>query len=280
MPFTATDLTPRIGSAIETDLATLLDGSRSHEIRDLLDRRGVLVFRGIGITDDEQIAFTETLGSVGIEGIYKVTFDEGANPVPSDYNLGNFSWHIDRTDLEVPPRATILSPRKLSPEGTGKTEFASTYEAYEELPQSDKELIEGLFVVHEVASGYREAVPNPTEEQAARWGAHPSRVHPLVWHHRSGRKSLVISTSATRVVGMEKDASDALLARIMAWVTKPEHVYVHPWRMGDIVMWDNTGTMHKVQPYDIESGRRLHRTTLVGEEPISSGAPSAAGEAL
>jgi Taurine catabolism dioxygenase TauD, TfdA family len=43
---------------------------------------------------------------------------------------------------------------------------------------------------------------------------------------------------------------------------------VHEWRLGDIVMWNNTGTMHRVQPYDLTCGRRLHRTTVLGDEPF------------
>lgn len=269
MPFVTSDLKPRIGTRIDTDLPTLLSGNHAGQIRDLLEERGVLVFPGIAISDEAQVAFTDTLGDMGVEGVYKVTFDEAANPVPADYNYGNFSWHIDRTDLDLPPRASILSPRKLSPDGTGRTMFANTYAAYADLSDADKALLDELEVVHVVASSFREKVPHPTEEQLARWATHPDKVHPLVWLHRSGRKSLVTSTSATRIVGMAEAEGRALLDRLMAWTTQPDYVYTHDWAMGDLLMWDNTGTMHKVQDYDLTCGRRLHRTTLIGEEPIA-----------
>ncbi len=89
-----------------------------------------------------------------------------------------------------------------------------------------------------------------------------------MWHHKSGRKSLVLSTSASHVVGMHPADSQDLLRRLMVHATREEYIYRHQWRMGDLLMWDNTGTMHRVRPFDPESGRQLHRFTLNGEEPI------------
>jgi alpha-ketoglutarate-dependent taurine dioxygenase len=67
---------------------------------------------------------------------------------------------------------------------------------------------------------------------------------------------------------MDKAGGAALLDRLLAWATRPEFVYVHQWQLGDVVMWNNTGTMHRVRPYDITAGRLLHRTTVMGDEPF------------
>jgi alpha-ketoglutarate-dependent taurine dioxygenase len=272
MTFTTTDLEPRIGTRIDTDLDTLLSGRHAADLRELAETRGVLLIRGIAMDSDQQLAFTRTLGPVfnaGSGDVYKVTFDRRENPDLWEYNYGNFSWHIDRTDTDVPPFASILNAKRLTAEG-GQTEFANTYAAYEDLPAEDKRLIEGLNVVHKVESSFRETLPNPTDDQLARWRAYADKVHPLVWEHRSGRKSLITSTSATHVVGMDEAESAALLARMMAWATRPEYVYIHEWRLGDVVLWDNTGTMHRVRPYDLNAGRLLHRTTVLGDEPFDS----------
>jgi alpha-ketoglutarate-dependent taurine dioxygenase len=82
----------------------------------------------------------------------------------------------------------------------------------------------------------------------------------------------VLATSAARIVGMHLAESHYLLQHLMAWATKPEYLYRHEWRMNDILIWDNTGTMHRATPYDTGSGRRLHRFTLEGEEPITAAA--------
>jgi alpha-ketoglutarate-dependent taurine dioxygenase len=270
MTFRTVDLTPHIGTRIETDLDTLLSGAHAGDIRELAETRGALLIRGVAMDDAQQLAFTRTLGPVfnaRSGDIYKVTFDKRENPSLWEYNYGNFSWHIDRTDTDLPPFMSILNAKRLAPVG-GQTEFANTYAAYDDLPEQDKRLIEGLKVVHRVACSFRETLPNPTPEQQASWDIMPDKVHPLVWHHRSGRKSLITSTSGSHIVGMDEAEGAALLARMMAWATQPQYVYVHEWQLGDIVMWDNTGTMHKVRPYDLDAGRLLHRTTIHGDEPF------------
>ena len=65
------------------------------------------------------------------------------------------------------------------------------------------------------------------------------------------------------------EAGRALLDELLAWATQPRFVYRHEWSVGDLVIWDNTGCMHRVEPYPADSGRMTHRTTLVGEEAIA-----------
>ena len=71
------------------------------------------------------------------------------------------------------------------------------------------------------------------------------------------------------MVGLEPPDSMDLLVRLRDWATQPQFVYHHDWKLGDMVMWDNTGALHRALPYDAESGRLLHRTMLQGEEPIT-----------
>jgi len=269
MPLKTTDLTLSIGTLVETDTATLVSGAASAEICALIQQRGVLVLRGCPMDDDQQLAFTRTLGPVLGEksgDVYKVTYDPRESPDLYFYTPGNFFWHIDRTDSLVPPFLTMLNAKRL-PDTGGDTEFANTYAAYEALSDSDKALIDRLKVVHRVETSFRH-VPNLSEQQVAAFRAHEPMVHPLVWRHRDGRKSLILSTSGAEVVGMDKAESEALLQRLMDWATQPRFVYVHKWQLGDVVMWDNTGTMHKAQPYAEDSGRLLHRTTVIGDEPF------------
>jgi alpha-ketoglutarate-dependent taurine dioxygenase len=68
---------------------------------------------------------------------------------------------------------------------------------------------------------------------------------------------------------MDPDESRALLDRLLTQATQDRYVYQHEWRVGDLVIWDNTGTMHRVVPYAADSGRLMHRTTLIGEEPLA-----------
>jgi alpha-ketoglutarate-dependent taurine dioxygenase len=142
---------------------------------------------------------------------------------------------------------------------------------YEDLPEAEQKFLDGLEVVHSGETIQRLAFPDPTPEQLAAWGegAVPPRQHPLVWQHRSGRKSLLLAYSAKYITGMERAESDALLARLLAWAEQPHYIYHHDWRVGDLLIWDNTGTMHRVVPFDLDCGRFLHRVTLLGEEQIT-----------
>lgn len=276
MTFKVTDLSPRIGSEIQLDREALLAGTHAARIRELFEQRGVLVFHDINFSDEEMKSFARTIGNIQSgathdDGIFKVTFDPKHNPLGKTYLRGTLDWHIDRAEIDVPPLGSILTPRVLSPSG-GQTEFANTYAAYEDLPEADKRLLEGLEVVHRAEAAIRRHVENPSEEQIAAWRSNPPKTHPMVWQHQSGRKSLLLGGTASEVVGMEKAESDALLERLMEWSEQPQYVYRHHWRMGDLAVWDNTGTMHRVVPFDMESGRRLHRVTLEGEEPIAAAA--------
>ncbi len=270
MTFVKRDLTPRIGTGIRTDLETLLGGRHAAEIRELLELRGVLVFPQIGLTDEQQVVFAGTIGDVieqGEKGIYKVSLDPRESPT-AGYLRGTILWHFDGFSDDVPTRASVLSARRLSGVG-GQTEFANTYAAYEDLSAQRKQELEKLEVAHTLEATQRDVFPDPSPEMRAAWAGHPEKAHPLVWTHRSGRKSLLLGSSASRVVGMDLESGRALIEELLAWATRPEFVYRHEWAVGDLVIWDNTGVMHRVDPYPADSGRMMHRTTLVGEEAVA-----------
>lgn len=272
MTFSTVDLTPRIGTEICSDIPTLLSGRYADDIRAILDQRGVIAFRELNMTDDEQVVFTKTLGTYTIEdsvrpdggGVYKISMDANEQPL-YEHLKAAFYWHLDGTTSDVPIFASIMACKHPAPSG-GETEFCSTYAAYEDLPNEEKELYEGLQVYHSFVSTQRITVPEPTLEQYQAWRAKGGNTIPLVWKHRNERKSLICGATAEYVLGMEPQKSLDLLFKLRAWTTQPQYVYQHQWRQGDLVIWDNTGTLHRACPYDLNSGRLMHRTRLKGEE--------------
>ncbi len=276
MPLSSTDLTPIIGSEIHISKSGLLAGNLRDTIRAALVQRGVLVVRDLHLTDEEQRAFARILGDLrlggikkeGDEGLQKVTMDARVNPEYAHFFFGSQLWHMDGTYEDVPPFATMLTPRVLANTG-GDTEFVNNYASYEALSPDDKTLIADLKVVHTMQAALFPGKPTCSPEEFAMWSAYPQRMHPLVWHHKSGRKSLVLSTSGSHIAGMHPTDSRDLLNRLMQHATQPQFIYRHTWRMGDLLIWDNTGTMHRVRPFDEASGRQLHRFTLNGEEAIT-----------
>jgi alpha-ketoglutarate-dependent taurine dioxygenase len=266
----ATDIAPFIGSRVGLDKQALLSGKAASDLRELLERRGVLVFPRINFTDDEQVAFTRTLGTFAPEllgeEIYKISLDMKVN-ARADYLQGSLYWHVDGTMNKVPILASILSSKVLSPTG-GNTEFCNTYAAWEQLPAEEKKQLEGLRVMHSAWTSLFYYDPEPSLAKTKELMALGEQELPLVWKHRSGRKSLVLGCTAHHVIGMSARQSTELLVRLREWATQPRFSYSHKWTVGDMVMWDNTGTMHRATPYPPDCGRVLHRTKLKGEEPF------------
>ncbi|MDE8650123.1 TauD/TfdA dioxygenase family protein [Novosphingobium album (ex Liu et al. 2023)] len=268
---------PKIGSVIRTDKETLLSGEKAAEIREIMEARGVIVFPQINLSDDEQIAFTHTLGTFahedgegskdGKDAVYPITMDESINPIAS-YLKGAFFWHIDGTMSEKPILASIMSARALAQEG-GETDFCNTYAAYDDLPEDEKLAIADLKVVHAMWRSQLYWRPEPSFAELQNWMARGSNTLPLVWKHRSGRQSLVLGATALEVEGMDTVESEKLLVRLRDWATQPQFCYRHTWSLGDMVIWDNTGTMHRALPYDHKSGRLMMRTKLEGEEAFA-----------
>lgn len=122
--------------------------------------------------------------------------------------------------------------------------------------------------MHSLEASQRLVTPEPSAEQLARWRSQPTSVHPLVWTHRSGRRSLLLGASTDHVVGMARDEGRALLDDLLARATAPDRVYRHEWSVGDTVIWDNRGVLHRANRYDLDSAREMLRTTILGDEPI------------
>jgi alpha-ketoglutarate-dependent taurine dioxygenase len=237
-----------------------------------LEANGALVFRDLHIDDATQVAFSRKLGAVEVFGkgefpeIFRVTLDPAKNPVAS-YLKGTFDWHIDGCTEDIPIMATMLSAHAVADTG-GETEFASTYGAYDDLSDEEKQRFESVRVVHTIEAAQRLAFPDPSPEEVAIWRKRPANVHPLLWRHRSGRHSLVLGATTDHVVGMDRDEGRALLDDLLARSTTPDRVYRHQWNVGDVVIWDNRGVLHRACPYDPSSPRDMHRTTFAGDEAI------------
>jgi alpha-ketoglutarate-dependent taurine dioxygenase len=277
MPSRFRPLSARVGAQATMRPEEMLDPAFGAECLEALERFGVLVFPQIGLTDEQQVIFSSHLGELMPQGmpradggrdlVFKVTLDPKKNEA-AEYLKGTVHWHIDGATDDVPARATLLTARRLSSVG-GQTEFSNSYAAYDDLPEEEKRNCESLRVVHSLEAANRLMTPNPTAEQLAIWRRGTPKEHPLVWRHMSGRQSLVLGATVDHVVGLPEEKSRALVAKLTEHASRRDIVYRHEWTVGDLVVWDNCGTMHRVIPYDPASGRMMHRTTLFGVEPIA-----------
>lgn len=276
---TINKLTASVGAEV-TGLdpdALATDEALGAAVLEALEDNGVLVFPGLHLDPQPQVEFCRRLGEIDhssdghhpVAGIYPVTLDKSKNSSAA-YLRATFDWHIDGctpTGDEYPQMATVLSARQVAESG-GETEFASSYAAYDHLGDDEKQRLASLRVVHSLEASQRRITPDPSPELLARWRSRPTHEHPLVWTHRTGRKSLVLGASADHIVGMDLDEGRALLADLLDRATQPELVYSHTWSVGDTVIWDNRGVLHRAAPYPENSPREMLRTTVLGDEPI------------
>jgi alpha-ketoglutarate-dependent taurine dioxygenase len=266
------DAKPLVGSEVTIDRNHFLSGKYAQDIQELLVARSALVFPGMHLTYEEQLQFARTIGDVHLVGgdqeLQNISMDPKVNRT-ADFTRGAFFWHIDGANDKTPAKATMLSVRTLpaADEG-GDTMVANTYAAYRELPDEQKQALEGIKVRHALEATQRLVQPEPTVAELERWRTHPSQSHPLVWHHRHGRASLLLGATCFYVENMSLEDGNMLLCRLMEWATQPQYVYRHRWQAGDFLLFDNTGTMHRAAEYPLDSKRLMRRTTLIGEEPV------------
>lgn len=262
-----TALGPALGVQVH-GVENLNDPVVTAQCLEALKWRGVLLIRGLDLSDEDQVTFSRKLGPVQAPA-GKEVFVVSLNPEKSrsaEYLKGTLFWHIDDTCNDVPSKATMLTCKHVAMVGGG-TAFSNTYAAYEALPEAEKKRLEGLRVHHSFEAAQRLVDPDPTPEVLAAWRTQKTHDTSLVWDRKDGRKSLVIGATAEYIVGMDPVESRELLDELLTWTTQDRFSYSHEWQVGDVVIWDNTGMLHRALPYDPSSEREMHRTTMGGNEP-------------
>jgi alpha-ketoglutarate-dependent 2,4-dichlorophenoxyacetate dioxygenase len=262
------------------DLRETLSPARRDQIREAFRAYHVLVFPDQVLSREQQYAFTANFGEIERHGgpsshrkrhdVAHVisNLDRNGNPVDrSDSPVSNYRWHTDKSYYAVPPMMTALYAVKLPPQG-GDTEFANTAMSYAALPEAIKTRIAGLRVVFYWGASARKLDNIPRSEAELR--EHPPIDHPLVrTHPETGDRALYLGNHASHILGMAEAEGAALLDELLQHTTKPEFVYTHGWRIGDLVMWDNRCLLHRaVANYEMgRYPRVLHRSVVRGTVP-------------
>ena len=271
------------GFAAELRGVTLVEiaaGAAAYKIaRAALEEHSVLVFRGQDVTDEAQLAFSRCFGplevtkigslGVGSNLVILSTIDENGKVVPPDHRLAlrnkaNQLWHTDSTFKSVPALASVLSARIIPARG-GETEYVSTRLAWERLDPSLRQRLESSFAWHDYNHSRRKIAPDLVipEERAAL----SPQCWRLAWKNpTNGRNALYIASHAYAIEGMDLAAAQKLLGELIDAATAPGFSYVHTWRKGDVVMWDNRATLHRGRPWPAHEARLMVRTTIAATE--------------
>jgi alpha-ketoglutarate-dependent 2,4-dichlorophenoxyacetate dioxygenase len=272
-------LQPFAAEASGIDLTQPLSPAQVKAVEDAMDQHAVLVFRNQPLTQDQQIAFAKSLGplDMGLRklkgGPHRFQYAELAdisnvkvdgevadrNHAKIVGNVANQLWHSDSSFQKPRAKYSMLSAVTIPTFG-GETEFADLRMAYDALPHWRKKQIEGLQAVHyALHSRFLLGDTQYTEEQR---NSIPPALWPLVQvDPRSGRKILFVGIHACEIEGMTIAEGRMLIADLLEHATQREFVYQHHWQVGDLVMWDNTATVHRGRWFDFEERRELRRAT-------------------
>jgi alpha-ketoglutarate-dependent 2,4-dichlorophenoxyacetate dioxygenase len=247
--------------------------------RAAFEQHSVLVFRGQQVTDEGQLAFSRRfgppevtkVGSLGTGSHFVIlsTIGPDGKVVPPDHryalrNKANQLWHTDSSFKRVPALTSVLSARIIPARG-GETEFVSTRLAFERLDPALRKKLENSFAWHDYAHSRGQIaadLANPEERAAL-----PPQCWRMVWKNPvNGRSALYLASHAYAVEGMEATAGKKLIDELMDVATAPGTSYVHEWKSGDVVMWDNRATMHRGRPWPAHEARFMVRTTISATE--------------
>lgn len=257
------------------DLSQPLDEESGVFIENALYEHIVLVFPNQALSPAAQVAFTEHFGAVeehplrtrrnapGFPGVLILENKPGRPGARNDY------WHSDISHATRPPALSLLHALTV-PEDRGDTLFCSMYAAYEALSDGLRETLKCLRAVHSGEVTAQRVRREKGTDALPIDNVLPPRSQPVVRHHpHSGRKALYVNPHFTlRFDGMTDAESAPLLGYMYELATRPEHIYRHRWKAGDLVMWDNRCAMHyAVCDYDDTQPRLMHRTTAAGEVP-------------
>jgi alpha-ketoglutarate-dependent 2,4-dichlorophenoxyacetate dioxygenase len=244
-------------------------------VRAAFEEHSVLVFRVQDVTDEIQLGFSRRFGppevtKVGSQGtgshfVILSTIGPDGKVVPADHRLilrakANQLWHTDSSFKRVPALASVLSARIIPARG-GETEYVSTRLAFSRLDAASRNKLQNSFAWHDYAHSRSQIAPGlaSPEERAAL----PPQCWRMVWTNPvNGRGAIYLASHAYAVDGMEAAVGKELIDELMEAATQAGASYLHQWRGGDVVMWDNRATMHRGRPWPAHEPRLMVRTTI------------------
>ena len=267
------------GFGVEVRGVSLIDVASSaaayEAVRAAFEEHSILLFREQAVTDDIQSAYSRAFGpleltkvsSVGSGTFYARLTNIGPDGalVPSTHRQvltarANQLWHTDSSFKQTPALASVLSARVLPEEG-GETQYTSTRLAWERLPAAMQEKLRDAVATHSYAHSRSQI--DPTMLTAAEHATLPPVRWRMSWRNPvNGWRSLYIASHAYAIEGMGDNEAKALLARLIEDATRPEYTWLHKWRAGDVIMWDNRASMHRGRPWPGSQTRSMVRTTI------------------
>jgi len=268
-------LSAHVGAEIRgVDLTREVDPTTASTLYAAWLKHLVLVFRGQTLTADDQRRFTLLFGEIQpprsrpeerdpnnpVLYIGNVTIDGQRGELPE----GDMQFHNDQCYYENPAKGAVLYAMEIPSRG-GNTLFASTYAAYDGLAPDLREAADRMQVLF-----LYDYEKNANHKAPTDWTDAPRYIHPaVVVHPETGRRTLLVNRlMADSIVGLPRAQSDLSIERLCQATERPEHIYEHEWRVGDLLIWDNRATLHARTDFDPAERRVLRRMAIRGARPI------------
>jgi len=263
-------LAPSVGAEIfGVDLSQPLGNQQFQEVHDALMDRLVIFFRDQKLSVEQHKDFGRRFGKLHIHPaspdvvpdhpeVLVIKADDTSKGVPGE------DWHSDVSCDPEPPMGSILYLTEIPPDGGGDTLFANMYLAYETLSAPIRKLIDGLTAVHDGEKRYRGQYSYDDRGKTYPRAEHPiARTHPV-----TGRKCLFVNRFfTTRIVGLRKEESDAILEMLYRHIETPEFSARFKWQPNSVAFWDNRCAQHHAL-WDYYPNKRYgHRVTICGDKP-------------
>jgi alpha-ketoglutarate-dependent 2,4-dichlorophenoxyacetate dioxygenase len=288
-----------VGEVTGIDLTQPLTPDQARDIDNAMAKYGVLVFPNQPLTDEQQVVFSRNFGELevtlagqmakpeerrfqqlelgdisNLDGADKLREREDKRRM---YALANRLWHSDASFRAIGAGYTLLHARIVPSKG-GNTEFADMRAAYDALDDGAKAEVEDLVTEHSIIFSREQiGVEVKSDENADK--LKPVRHRLVVKEPISGRKSLYLSSHIGGIVGWPVPEARAFIRDLTEHATQRQFVYSHPWRVNDMVMWDNRTVMHRARRFDdLKEKRDLRRTSIKGVGLTVEQAPALAAE--
>jgi taurine dioxygenase len=291
VPIPVTKCDAALGAEIGVDLSRPIDDAVFREIEVAFHDNIVVCFRGQTLSNEKHIEFSRRFGELEIHIVKKYLLP-GYPEILLVSNVKNaageligladagFTWHSDVSYRQFPSRCSLLYatevPRAADGTVLGDTVFANCVAAYEALPVAMRRRLDGLKAIHRYSSRRRIANSPRPKLTAAQLSETPDIAHPIVRTHPFTRRKAIYVTAGECIGivmkdggGMPENEALGLIEELDAHCVRPEFLYRHHWRVGDLVMWDNASAMHlAICDYALPERRLMHRTTVIGSQPF------------
>ena len=268
-------LSPALGAEIRgVDASRPVSDADFARIRDAWHEHLVILLRGQSLDEEQQVALAQRFGELSPihtrhhsdtnKAVMYIGNRKKDGQIVGALPLGEMQFHSDQCYTERPAMGTMLYSIEIPAQG-GNTLFANAYKAYDALPEDIRKKIHGrrAVQVYDYGGGLldRRHMVEPKDGLSY---AHPvARTHPA-----TGRKALYVNRLMTHhIEGLERDESEELLGVMFDTIERPEFIYEHRWRVGDVLLWDNRCTLHARRDFNPDENRWMRRVTIRGDRP-------------